>query len=89
MDFFDCSSGELAKVFAKDEKLYGDFYFSLFRLKEKINPNDEEVEAEAQKLLTRYASSKEADKKFDPARLRAYVSELLKRDKTFEFLEQL
>ena len=57
--------------------------------KEGIVPSDEEVKQESGKALEYYTDKKNAGRDIDPARLKAYIYDILQREKTFEFLEQL
>lgn len=57
--------------------------------REHIEPDEQTITAEAQEILKRYKTIKDAEKHIDPARLREYVHGILKNEKTFEFLENL
>ena len=57
--------------------------------KEGIVPSDEEVEQESDKAKEHYQDKKDTGRGIDPVRLQAYIYDILQREKTFEFLEQL
>lgn len=82
---------ELRKGWREQAKERVEFFLALDAIakKEGIRPSEEEVKAEAQKVLNRYPSAKKAEKEIDAAHLYDYITGALKNEKTFEFLEGL
>jgi len=54
---------------------------------EDIEPEEKEVEEEAQKILNHFKNADEAKKDVDPARLRAYVYGIIRNEKVFQLFE--
>ncbi len=55
--------------------------------RENITPTEEEIAERAAATLRQYRTAKEAEKNIDPAQLREYTKNVLRNEKTFEFLE--
>ncbi len=57
--------------------------------KEKIEPTEQEIEAEAGKVLQAYGRAEQAQKNIDSARLREYTKNTLVNEKVFQFLDNI
>lgn len=56
---------------------------------EKIEPTEEEVNQEINRVLPSYGTPEKAAHEFDPADLRDYAKGIIRNEKVFEFLESL
>ena len=56
---------------------------------ESIEPTEEEVENEANKVLAQFKNLKEAEKSIDAYQLTAYTKGILKNEKVSQYLEEL
>lgn len=57
--------------------------------KEKIEPTQEEIELEANKVLARFKSIKEAEKSIDAYQLTTYTKSIIQNEKVSQFLEKI
>ena len=57
--------------------------------KEEINPTKEEIEQEANNILSHYKETATAQKEIDPERLKEYTEGVIRHEKTLQLLEEL